>query len=417
MTLNPLRAVLVGGPPHAGKSILFYHLTRALNERGIAHHAIRACPDGDGNWFQEGQYETVTAIRKENKRSWSSAFVRHLSQDLEHRQLPFLVDMGGYPQSTDLPILRQCTDAILLLRPDQPESAETWRRLTIDMDLMPVAQLYSQQKEPSCTHSLEPFLTGDLCGLTWQTQTLRSDPVFLALVDRLSSLLTRYSLEERERLRMEQVQTEIVINLPEALRTYTTTSIYWQPEMLAPFLQSLPAQTPFSVHGPGPNWLYAALSAYAGSQPFFLFDPKIPVSWIEPLSMLTATEAPSEQTKEITLETAEYDSWTRLVIAFPTGRISYFRSLPLVVPPVAPSRGVILDGPLPQWLLTSLVRHYQRAGVAWIASCIAQQKRPGSQEHIGIAEATRSAIVVASRVSTHSIGAHITYLDEPTGRR
>src|SRR5579884_757693 len=51
---NLLPAVLVGGPPHAGKSVLFYQLTQALRERGIAHFAIRACPDGEGDWFHEG---------------------------------------------------------------------------------------------------------------------------------------------------------------------------------------------------------------------------------------------------------------------------------------------------------------------------------------------------------------------------
>src|SRR5436305_1318113 len=47
--VNLLPAILVGGPPHAGKSVLFYRLTQALRARGLDHHAIRACPDGEGN--------------------------------------------------------------------------------------------------------------------------------------------------------------------------------------------------------------------------------------------------------------------------------------------------------------------------------------------------------------------------------
>ncbi|GCF10230.1 hypothetical protein KDI_37940 [Dictyobacter arantiisoli] len=38
--MNPLPAILIGGPPHAGKSVLFYSLTHALRERNIPHHVI-----------------------------------------------------------------------------------------------------------------------------------------------------------------------------------------------------------------------------------------------------------------------------------------------------------------------------------------------------------------------------------------
>src|SRR5205807_346444 len=51
--VNLLPALLIGGPPHAGKSVLFYNLTKTLHEQGVRHHAIRACPDGEGNWYQE----------------------------------------------------------------------------------------------------------------------------------------------------------------------------------------------------------------------------------------------------------------------------------------------------------------------------------------------------------------------------
>jgi CRISPR-associated protein Csx3 len=57
--VNLLPAVLIGGPPHAGKSVLFYSLTQALRERNIRHHAIRACPDGEGNWSQESDQHLV----------------------------------------------------------------------------------------------------------------------------------------------------------------------------------------------------------------------------------------------------------------------------------------------------------------------------------------------------------------------
>src|SRR5579859_8086129 len=117
--LPTLPAVLIGGPPHAGKSILFYSLTHALRERGIRHHAIRACPDGEGNWTQESDEKTVSQIRI--KGDWSDDFVKRVCSDLEHRCLPLLVDMGGHPKESQTCILRQCTHSLLLLRADRDD--------------------------------------------------------------------------------------------------------------------------------------------------------------------------------------------------------------------------------------------------------------------------------------------------------
>src|SRR2546429_1808479 len=92
-------ALLIGGPPHAGKSVLFHRLTQALRERNIRHHALRACPDGEGNWSQESDQQLVEQIRASGK--WSAPFIAHLSEDLEHRCLPLLVDVGGKPKSSE----------------------------------------------------------------------------------------------------------------------------------------------------------------------------------------------------------------------------------------------------------------------------------------------------------------------------
>jgi CRISPR-associated protein Csx3 len=93
---------------------------------------------------------------------------------------------------------------------------------------------------------------------------------------------------------LELAPTKIVMHLPDELHTFTTTSINWQPEMLALFLKSVPEQTALSVHGRGPNWLYAALIAHAGQQMFYQFDPKIPFGWIQPLDVCFGEEHPNE---------------------------------------------------------------------------------------------------------------------------
>ncbi len=311
--VNLLPAVLIGGPPRAGKSVLLYHLTQALYERGVRHHAIRACPDGEGNWFQEGNPATVNTIRDSNKRTWSSAFISRMSLDLQHRCLPFLVDMGGHPHMTELPLFQQCTHSVLLLRADKPDATQVWQHVLVEANLLPLAQLFSRQEGISTVTTRTPFLEGNITGLERQSPAVRENPVFIELVECIASLFTSYSSQDLERVFWEQAPTEVVLNLPEELRTYTSTSIYWQPEMLAPFLHRSPQQTPLSVHGWGPNWLYAALIAHAGQQTFYQFDPKLPFGWIQPLPVCIGEETSGE----ITIKKHIDQDATVLSITFP----------------------------------------------------------------------------------------------------
>ena len=387
---NQLPAIVIGGPPHAGKSVLLYNLTQALYERGIRHHAIRACPDGEGNWFQEGFPVTVDTIRRSNKREWSSAFVSRMSSDLEHRCLPFLVDMGGHPQANELPMFQQCTHSVLLLRTDKPDATRLWQSFSTQADLQPLAQIFSQQQGTSTITAHAPLLQGTITGLERQSQTVRNDPVFLALLEQIADLFRPYSTQEIERVALQRAPIKPVLNLPEELHAYTTTSIYWQPEMLAPFLHHVPENTPLSVYGWGPNWLYAALAAHNGQQAFYLFDPKLS-GWTQPVPM-RISEEPSP---EIIFERRAVQDATLLSISFSAARIEYFQPQPFVAPPIPTERGLILDGPLPYWLLTALIRLYQQAGVAWIATHHAQQNRDGQQ---------KTAIIVFTRDATRHIG-------------
>lgn len=47
--------IILGGPPHSGKSYLRYGLKEAIKEINGAPYpyVITACPDGEGSWFHE----------------------------------------------------------------------------------------------------------------------------------------------------------------------------------------------------------------------------------------------------------------------------------------------------------------------------------------------------------------------------
>ncbi len=357
--VNLVPAVLVGGPPHAGKSVLFYQLTQALRERGVLHYALRACPDGEGNWFHEGPQELVTTIRVKHGQ-WPTSFVRRICQDLEHRCLPFLVDMGGHPQPAQEYLLRLCTHALLLLREDLPDDVVRWQQLVENYNLLPLARLLSQREGISTITSHMPMLEGTISGLERHTSHAGAGQIFDELVVRLAALFGSYDLRDQKEIYLRQAPTELVIDLQSELRALTSTSTTWEPAMLSPLLDRLPAQVPLSVFGAGPGWLYAAL---ADPHPCYLFDPKLPFGWVQSAPVSLGMQA----SPEIQIAPENCQEASVLKISFPNERLDYFLLDTLAFPPVSQQKGLIISGKVPYWLLTAVVRLYKTAGVPWIA--------------------------------------------------
>lgn len=383
--MNFLPAVLVGGPPNAGKSVLLYRLTQALRARGVDHYALRACPDGEGNWFQESDPAFVSTILVKH-RIWPTSFLERISQDLEHRCLPFLVDMGGHPTPAEASLFRSCTHTILLLREDLPQETQRWQEVVETSNLLPLARLFSQREGTSILLTSSPLLTGILTGLDRHMPQTETSPLFDALVQRLVQLFTSYDVRDQLIAHLDHAPTELTVNVQQELRTFTTSST-WEPEMLLPFLNRLPEALPLSVYGSGPSWLYAALAAYNDPQPLYLFDPKQPFGWVQPVNVKLHKEP--VQTSEIVLTTRETPGCTILKMHFPQDRLAYFQPEPLAFPALPPGNGVILDGRAPNWLLTALVRLYKAADAAWIAPFYVQAQK---------------AIVVFSHVESPQIG-------------
>lgn len=357
LPITRLPAVLVGGPPHSGKSVLIYSLSQALRARGIDHYALRACPDGEGDWSNEAPPELVREIRI--KGPWTLEWVERISRDIDRRHLPLLVDVGGRPTPDQAGMFNRCTHAVLLT-PDA-EAQTAWRSLVADCSLPVLADLTSALDGENKLETLTPAVQGVISGLERNTQA--GGPVFDALVERLALLFAADRAELR-RSHLAASPVEIAIDLDRLARTLGVPlqgeQPVWQPANVPQLVDYLPAATPLAVYGRGTNWVYAALARLAYPARFASFDVRL--GWVDAVP-LQLGEPTSSNPLKITVD--EPAGAFRVTGVLPEQYIDYSDIDYVVVPPAPPGAGVILSGRLPLWLFTSLIITYHAA--PWLA--------------------------------------------------
>ena len=386
ITSQQLPAILVGGPPNAGKSVLTYNLTRALKERDVPHYVFRANPDGEGDWFLKGDPETVRQIRKDAKSEWSDIFRTFVCRDLTERHLPLIVDLGGRPSDADTCIFQVCTHSILLLKDEDPKATETWHHYTETNKLRPLVELRSQLTGESTLTSKDPVM-GIITKLERGTRI--HNRVFTTLLDRVEHLFRQHSPDMLEKLHREKAPEKFIVHLPQRLRTLAPErgkDGQWSPNLLQPLLDELPTQTAMAVYGSAPVWVYSALAMHAGTRPFHQFDARL--SWVMPPSLQESTTETLVQPDIFVKKEVQGDAFVVSVKPI-YGYLDLTEANQLLFPEPPPTYGVIITGKLPQWLFTSLARFYAQRAVPWIAVNDAHNNRP---------------VVIYSHTPSHPIG-------------
>lgn len=383
-------AILLGGPPHSGKSVLAQSLTKALTQRGIQHYLLRAAPDGEGSWFHEAGRSVAERLRRKGK--FTPTWVERICRDIAARPLPFLVDIGGRPEPWQEGIIDQCTHAILLTTND--DTLAEWQERVARYNLLVIASLTSRPTgESQLVETGGPVIQGIISQLE-RGQPV-SGPVFEAVLNRVSALFA-YSYEELLSIHHEQAPVELVVDLPAMYRQLNPArpGYDWQPADLPQVFDYLPQDTPLALYGRGPAWLYAAVAAYIYPQPFYQFDVRC--GWVKPV---TFRDNPTGLSS-IKLDPAQTPHGLRLKIDLPQDYLVYEPELALSLPPVPQAggadsaAGVILDGKLPNWLYTSLALFYHSA--PWVAVYYPHQDR---------------AVVVASQATAgpYAVGQTLPY--------
>ena len=356
--MSPLfPAIFIGGPPHAGKSTLLYRLSHALRQQGLGHYALRASPDGEGDWSLEAPKAMVRELRLSTKGCWSDHFADRIGRDIDQRHLPLLVDAGGKVSSYNEQIAAACTHGLLLAK--QPDDFVSWRDLLARQGRPIIAELYSTQESIQQIDDTGPVLRGTICGLG---HGLSSDGVcFDAVVERLKTYFN-YDPEQLYYTHARLAKVDLVLHLERELPPLPVHSgeNKWKPEELPELLATLPSTEPLALYGRGPAWLSGAIAAFTMPPPK-LFHAL--VGWVTPPTLRPSKIADNERLRWEKVE--EHDDATYLRFAIPQNYLDHEYAHDLPVPQVDPTRGVILSGKLPIWLYVALTRTYLHT--AWIA--------------------------------------------------
>lgn len=356
-------AIIVGGPPNSGKSVLMYSLSQALQRRGVAHYVLRAAPDGEGDWFLEATPEARETVRLLRiKGAFDERWTERILRDLRNRHLPLLVDAGGLPTPSQERILSAATHAILVTR--DPAWRAEWRQRFRRYGLNLLADLDSRLEGPSRIIARTPVLRGVITGLV--RGRVAEGPVFEALVERVAALF-HYDTEELRRYHLTMApDIDWVIDLDDLARMLEVRregeAPRWAPEDLPRVRDFLPEGKPLALYGRGPAWLYAALAVHALPASFFQFDVRL--GWVEPPRFQWGAGGEGEMAEGaspliLTVERVSGIRRLRAVLRHPYLEREEVEGLPL---PAVPGDGLlVLNGKLPLWIFTGLARAYAEA--------------------------------------------------------
>ncbi|MDM8565365.1 CRISPR-associated protein Csx3 [Candidatus Halobeggiatoa sp. HSG11] len=139
--------IVLGGPPHSGKSCLREGLKQAI--RAIPNtpypYVITACPDGEGCWHYEAvscDPKNAETLKRDYKGEFTDSFVKRVSDDVKNCREPLtLIDIGGKITDDNIIICKHATHIILIA--GNMDELDVWRNFSKHLNLQIIAELHS----------------------------------------------------------------------------------------------------------------------------------------------------------------------------------------------------------------------------------------------------------------------------------
>lgn len=166
----PCPAILVGGPPDSGKSVLCHALDQTLEHQGLNNqlHLHRAHWDYQGDWYAVMENRDLAwaisveyGVKPEQKESLDKKRFFEENAELVSKvrgQMNLvLVDFGGCPKPSDVILLRRCTHYIIIS--SKRKKIEAWHKFCGEKGkLKPLAVIHSVKTETLEVLATEPYL-------------------------------------------------------------------------------------------------------------------------------------------------------------------------------------------------------------------------------------------------------------------
>lgn len=346
MKKGTLPAIVIGGPPHSGKSVFSALLNQQLRAQPLHFYRLDTTPDGEGLWSQAVTDPMRRQLRQ--KGSYTAAHVAAMVERLQKRPVPLLVDLGGKRSPENQRLMREATHAIVLS--SSPDELEAWQRFCEAEGLTLLALLDSQLHGEERCHSAPGAspLRGVVSGLERGQQV--AGPVVRAVAALIAPLF-------KEAPTLPLAAPVPPLDLVEVAWRLAIDPNQWQLSDLHRVLAIAGAGQPLALYGSSPLWLQVALLLAADPVKRWCYNMRTP-AWhqIRPLEQQGAapglTLSPLPELAGYRLTFTDYNEHLRPE-EFPA------------VPPLPGTGGLILDAPFPNWLAASIATSYPRA--SWIA--------------------------------------------------
>lgn len=156
------KVIAIVGPPNSGKSVLLGALYKTLQRRMPADEfqrgvfLVRACPDGEGNWFSEIPQELAKTFRF--KSQWDDVFVEQVCKNLDalvKTKRLLLVDVGRRIDRRNQQIFNRCTHAVIVSR--DPAAIAEWRGALQASEIKVLAEIESVLEDVCQRLNQEPL--------------------------------------------------------------------------------------------------------------------------------------------------------------------------------------------------------------------------------------------------------------------
>jgi CRISPR-associated protein Csx3 len=355
-TISPPPAIVIAGPPHAGKSVLTHSLAKTLLAKQCAFYVMRAADDGEGHWSNEIDQKLAQDIRIKGK--WTRRWINLICRDLSRRVLPLIVDTGGNPTPDQERVYGATTHAVLLTRTGA--ELEEWRARMHRLGVPVIAELRSELKGNERLDARSPLLRGVLTGL--DRGSCAQGAVFAALVDEVVYALggaTRSYWLQRHLAHTPFDESTQLVDFDALLNELRPgEEAYCLPDDIPRALARIPHDKPLALYGQrSPAILIAQIAAQRNVR--WQFDARL--GWLRtPMLRIGARDELVAESDELNYALERRaDGHTRLNVRLPLSYLDYAHAHTVPLPAIESNQHVEISGKCPNWLFAGIARAYR----------------------------------------------------------